>query len=666
MKAPRHFIFSLFLGLILHAHAFAQFGARAETTRPAVAPTSEDATAAVTTVRPTEDPRALVTTDELLLETPGAKPHELGTLGSYSALSIRGAETDHTAVMLGEIPLGATDDGAFDVSTLPLPAIERLEVWRGGTPTWLGSGAIGGVLRVVPRAADGTHASVSAGLGSFGLATLRATSSVGEEGGPSIFSAAGISTSRGNFPYLDTRGTAFTTSDDVTRQRSNGGALEIYGLTRGEFRLFSGKFEALLWGFGRNAGVPGPAISPTVDTRRDDARLLTGFAWTRALGNDVDHQRFQIVGSASIERSRFTDLFGELGLGLHDTNDRVLRTFLRSAIEQRIVSWLDFTALATWRVEHFSPDDVYALVSETSSTRNTFGASAELRAFGKIAGHIAELRPSARMDIAASHLSDLRANDLGIIRDANTIAPNFRLGALFEIVRGLTLTASLSSGTRLPTLLELFGDRAYLNGDPTLRPERSVGGDVGFFGKLGGARVVRGTAELRGFVSAIHDEIIYTRTSQFTATPLNIATSRIFGAEIGAGIEASKYFRTRAAFTLLDAKGGDRTLPLRPREQLYVRAEGLLPALSAFKRLRVYADVLHVGSNFADAANLVVIPSRTFVGGGVGCRVWNEFLEIDASVRDIFDTRGSDVLGFPLPGRTFALLLTFHTDEAPR
>ena len=64
------------------------------------------------------------------------------------------------------------------------------------------------------------------------------------------------------------------------------------------------------------------------------------------------------------------------------------------------------------------------------------------------------------------------------------------------------VTAKGSAGwyTRLPTLLELFGDRGYIAGNEALRPERGTSVDGGLVNPVTGLRVMGWTADTTGVV----------------------------------------------------------------------------------------------------------------------------------------------------------------------
>src|SRR5690606_15261312 len=127
--------------------AFSQeLGVTAEVERPIARTGGEDPTASATEIAARDRPRARDTLEDGLLEVPGARPLRSGAYGSPSSLSLRGADGDQLEVLFGDVPITTADGTAFDLSAVPLYALERVEVYRGGAPTWLGVGGIGGVL----------------------------------------------------------------------------------------------------------------------------------------------------------------------------------------------------------------------------------------------------------------------------------------------------------------------------------------------------------------------------------------------------------------------------------------------------------------------------------------------------------------------------------------
>ncbi len=650
--------------VLASAPALAQpMGVTAEVERPIPRTGGEDATASATEVDARDRPTALDTLESALLEAPGARPLATGAYGSATSLSLRGADADQLEVLFGDLPITTADGGAFDLSTVPLWALERVEVYRSGAPTWLGAGGIGGVLRLVPRVADRSGVSATIGVGSFGLAHARLAASVANDE-LEWTSAAGVTSSEGDFPYLEDR-TLLDGEDGVERARTNGWLRVASGLGHLRARLFGGRLSVLAFGLERIGGVPGPAVHPTHDTRRNETSLLAAIGYELTEGDRAPEDaawRVSLTTSAAYRRRRFLDRFGEIA-GARSTDDGQWRSVVRLAGSGRALPWLELTGVLLYAREELDPSDGLARQPNASSSRDAGTLAAEARLFGAIDSVRLELRPSVRLALIDSRLRELRPERSGEASESLIAAPTFRVGGVIEPVRGLAIAASAASATRAPTMIELFGDRGYLLGDTRLRPERAETFDLGAVLR-GRHEQLMGSIELRGFVTLASDLIRYRRTAQYTAVPENVASAILYGGELGVSGRLGRHVSLHGALTLLDTRteylGRERRLPLRPWITAYVRPTVSAFALGALERADLWVELTHVGDNALDPINSASLPARTRVG--LGLALYVAFLRVDLSVRDVFDQRGTDLMGFPLPGRSFAAALTLRSE----
>jgi hypothetical protein len=170
--------------------------------------------------------------------------------------------------------------------------------------------------------------------------------------------------------------------------------------------------------------------------------------------------------------------------------------------------------------------------------------------------------------------------------------------------------------------------------------------------------------EARAFALFVDDLVQYRLTSQYRAIPENTGATRALGVELGARGRAGRHVGLAAALTILDARdrATERRLPLRPDAQAYVRPEVRLGALGPVAAARLWCDAAYLGRAFVDPANTSSFPPRLRLGAGAGVDVAGGAVALDVAVRDLLDAGGQDLLGFPLPGRSFLVTAAVRED----
>lgn len=129
---------------------------------------------------------------ELLLRTPGISISRNGGYGTSTSLRIRGAESDHSVVVIDGVKLGdpSSTGGGFNFANLLVGDIARIEVLRGPQSILWGSQAIGGVVNLVTASPEKTLE------GSFDLEagsrqTVSARAAIGGRTGPLAWRVGG-------------------------------------------------------------------------------------------------------------------------------------------------------------------------------------------------------------------------------------------------------------------------------------------------------------------------------------------------------------------------------------------------------------------------------------------------------------------------------------------
>ena len=110
------------------------------------------------------------TLPELLRTLPGIEFSANGGAGTNSSVFIRGANANHTLVLIDGMRINSATTGTTALEKIPLGQIERIEVLRGPGSHLYGSEAIGGVIQIFTKAGGATPSvHFGGGVGSRGL-----------------------------------------------------------------------------------------------------------------------------------------------------------------------------------------------------------------------------------------------------------------------------------------------------------------------------------------------------------------------------------------------------------------------------------------------------------------------------------------------------------------
>jgi vitamin B12 transporter len=145
---------------------------------------------------------------EVLQDVLGLSLQQNGPPGGAASVFIRGANPEHTLVLLDgtEVNDPVSTTGLYDLAHLRLDDVERIEIIRGPQSTLYGSEAMGGVIHIITRSGQGRPRFHISGLaGSYGTASAGA-SFAGEQGGlrfslsSSFLSSNGFSAAGASYP----------------------------------------------------------------------------------------------------------------------------------------------------------------------------------------------------------------------------------------------------------------------------------------------------------------------------------------------------------------------------------------------------------------------------------------------------------------------------------
>lgn len=629
---------------------------------------------------------------DVLARTPGAHVRSVGGLGQFTAVSLRGSAAQQVMVFADGVPLGDAFGGLFNLAELPLRSMSRVDIYRGFVPVRYGGATLGGVLDVhgQPRSAT-PQVWLSTGLGSFGGRQLAVDGVTPLTDRLTLSAHASYAGATGDFSFYDDASTPTFTGDDETQRRRNNDYDRTIVRARldGERGPLRGHVQQ--WFVGRSSGIAGPVGAPSSAARLGTLGLQTIAA--------VEHTAFGRPGGRlgahvglGLRQQRFRDPHAELGPGINDQRMRSLDLYASPRWRAPLWRMAFAEVTADVRPQWVRVDEAAATgLASGDATRSRVGVGVGVQMEQFLAERRIRLVPAVRVDAYTNRFAaepgEGELADEG--RDVDQFGASPRMGARVRVVGPVQLRGSVGRYFRVPTLLELFGDRGYAVGNEGLRPERGTTADGGIvLDHDGDALQLYG--QVAGFATWSEDLITWVSAGR-VARAVNLAAARIRGAEVSARVLAlGERLECDASYTFTDAvdRGPDPTarnqpLPGRPRHdasthvsvghRIMARTVELVP------RIRSGLEVL--SGTRLDTAGRYEVPTRVLQSVGVELHADGR-VHWALEVRNLLDQRTgpvvlpvgdrrpspvpiADYLGYPLPGRSVWTSLTLDFGGSP-
>lgn len=634
------------------------------------------------TIIHTEDHPATTSVADALGGTVGTQSRSLGGLGAYESISVRGASPGHTSVLVDGVPLARLAAVTTDLGRFTLDAFGEVELYRGAVPIELGGAGVGGALNLVTRLGRGDRGErvrASLGAGSFGARHLRLHYGDGHRDGTLLSATTiGYQSASGDYSYFSDNGTPLNARDDSYEQRQNNGFTQIDGSTRiGTPDRTAVAGLRAIW---KRQGLPGSATQPSLEPSLATANVLgDGRFEVRITDRLVARQ----LGYLLVERQRLRDPQGEIGLG---PQDRRYMTVSGGAMStwRADIGRHRATLGAEVRGDRFRDSDL-------DGTRALLRGGREGGALLAAADVVLDpeetlvVTPAVRFDVVHTSPAPIGSGPGGFdpVPDRWDSVPSPRLSARAAVSSDVAVKTSAGYYVRLPTLVELFGNRGTVVGSPELRPERGPSTDIGVVwapAKALGA-VDRILVEASAFGTRSRDTIAFVSSVGYVARAMNVAASQTYGGEVAASARFARTVSVTANYTRLvtqqlseEVSFANKALPRQPAHAVYARVDAMRRVLG--RRTAAWVDGSWQSTTYLDQANLMTIPARTLAGAGARVEV-AAGVSAALTVENMFDVRVqhlpldpaprpdltqtpmalADVAGFPLPGRTVYLSL---------
>ncbi|MEM1381159.1 MAG: TonB-dependent receptor [Pseudomonadota bacterium] len=555
------------------------------------------------TIADTGAPITILTADDLerqgfpfvidaLASAPGVTVNSTGAFGGAGSVRIRGNGTDQTLVLIDGVPVGDTSSvgGAFDFARLDPAQIERIEIIRGPQSTLWGSEAIGGVVSITTKAADG-------GVNAFGEAGSFET----YRGGASFSGRS----DQGSWRL----GVSGIGSDGISKADESAGNTEDDGYRS---QSISARFDRQVGGVFLDARVFGTSAETEFDSfdftapggvSDGDERTETdelNVSLRASTGSAEGFRQELLIGASQIERRNYANAAPSFS----------------SAGERAIVRY-------------------QGTLSNASGSQLAFGAEGDFREAGGDDASI--LSAFALGNLAVSDgltiTGGLRLDDHDTFGSETT----GRIAAAWDIRPGVTLRSSFGQGFRAPSLFQqTFFCCGASSANPDLSPERSEGFDAGVIVSL-----PRISFDIGLFTQDTDDLIDF---SFVDGGYVNIDRVETEGFEFAGTVDILSWLDFSLSYAYTDATDGDGNALARIPEH----AGDLTAIIDPYGP---FSGQVLVRYNGEEADSFGAVDAWTRVDASIQYRISDQ-VEVYARGENLFDEDYQQVFGYGTPGRS--------------
>lgn len=562
---------------------------------------------------------------DVLRSVPSIDVVQSGVKGSTTSVFMRGANSEHTLIMLDGIELNdpSAPGGGYDFANLPTDNIERVEILRGPQSTLYGSRAMGGVINIITRRGSGKPTGfLSAQGGSFQTAAEKA----GVSGGSGLYNYS-LGLSRFDTGGFSAAGKKYGNTENDGYQNSS--INTRLGITPAsnlsvDFIVNYLKTRSDLDNNGGAGGDDPNYIQKTeqISFRSQADLALFDNLWEQKLGvsfndlnrdlnNGTDTTHPSDLSRASYHGQSIT-IDWQHTLHLHESNSLTLG-FERKEENARS----DYYSESVWG-PYSSPWD------EHSAHTTGYYLQDQVR------------------------LWDAWFTTLGVRLDDHSrfgSKATYRFTSAYTVKQtSTTVKGSYGTAFKAPTLYQLY-EPTY--GDVNLRPEKNAGWDLGVEQSLLGGKMTMGATYFHNdFEELINFDSSLSRYR-------NIGRAMTQGVELTTALRPSDELTLRASYTYTRTEDKETGLELLRRPKNKISFDGNYRFL---KNANINLGLTYTGTRFNNvydpttyAANRVKMKDYLLVNLAASYDI-SKNLQIFGRADNIFDRSYEEVTGYGTPG----------------
>ncbi|MFN3603755.1 MAG: TonB-dependent receptor domain-containing protein [Leptonema sp. (in: bacteria)] len=663
---------------------------------------SEEYTILVKSKKDSRDPKKDVLTidknnfhytlDKLLEKEGGIIIQKFGGEGSYSLVRIRGSNANQVQIYLDGIPLNYGSYSEVNLSDLQMTNYQSIQIQKNGIMPELSGSSIGGSINLIPNyltdenqifVQGGSYKTFGGGLiySKIFYEKEKFTNANAKEEVSLLDHKSGFTvslykeTSDQNYKFLNHNGTIYyNTLDDFIDIRKNAQYKKTSSMLTGFYKYQNTEIRFLNDSLYRLHGIPGPITKQTEKIKREHLRNTTGlFVDSKKLFWDFFNLNTRFF--YTYINNNFKDPKNELAFGansssafLHNKGFHFLPEFL---IFESSLVFYKAKFFIGYEQEQFREDKYTSFgqkVIELPEKKRFHYSGHIYNHLGLWNGRI-EILPEFRYEgfrnnfvIEAKTKNYLQVEELK--KDESKIHfNNDSYQFIYNIQRkknsNLKIFAKYNKEKRIPSFIELFGEKGSIVPNLKLHPELSFNAEMGII--LNNKFFLM---DIRGFQKKISDMIRFLPNSQFSLRAENIEKVKIKGGELTIKYKFKDLLQIYHVYQYMEAK--------KVNQRNFYQSETYIPlipihtaksGISFFpeRTLEFQIDFHYYGAFFRNESNdyFSYVSGKWLYNFLLYFRYQKTFLFF-IEVRNLQNEWYEDIIGYPLPGRSYNVGLRYY------
>lgn len=450
-------------------------------------------------------------------------------LGTNQSIYMQGASSANTLILLDGVPLQDASgiSAEFDINSIALNQLERIEILKGAQSTLYGSDAVAGVINLITtQGAQRSNGQITAVAGSYDTYRLQAQLSGSDD---SLFHY------QVSYTKLRSRGLSSAADTAASQRFERDGFNQDAVMASVGFKASQQTNVKVFARFNRNqADIDAGAFADDADYQFRNLNTNLGTSWQHRFRQGVWYLNYQYnwIDRQLWDGSNSIGGFAETQRASYISQQHTAETYATIDLHRRI-KWL---VGADWRLNRtdqfyrstsmFGPFESKPLGLDTTRTTQL---SAFTTFFLQAAKHV-HVELGTRMN----HHSIYGTN------------ATYSANASWQVAKQWRLFGNIGSGYRVPTLYQLFSEY----GNAALKPEQSMNTQVGLQWQQDKLDV-----RLNGFVRRVHDVIIfYTDPNSFMSFYRNADQQRDKGVEAELTYRPGRKWHVSAQYSYVDGE----------------------------------------------------------------------------------------------------------------